>query len=82
MQNTGTGGTYATTGTGTGTGGYAQTGAEYGETGTEYQTTTKTTTTATTGAATAGAQATCGQEHFTKVEDRPRVVERKVSFLV
>lgn len=43
-------------------------------TGVAYQEaeTTKTTTT--------GAQATCGQEFFSKVEDRPRVIERKASF--
>ena len=44
--------------------------------GTGYNETEITTTT--TEATTCGAQATCGQEYFTKIEDRPQVIERKV----
>ena len=32
----------------------------------------------TTGATTTGEAATCGREGFTKIEDRPRVIEQKV----
>ena len=68
----GTTGTAGTTGyETTGTKGY-ETGAGYeaGTTGTTYQTTTTTTA--------AAEGPTCGQEHFTKIEDRPQVIERKV----
>jgi hypothetical protein len=68
--NTGTG--YGTTTTGqyetptTGAAGYGMVGGEREREG-AYETTT-----------TAGEAATCGRESFTKVEDRPRVIEQKV----
>lgn len=76
---TGTGTT--TTGYGTTTTGQYETpttgAAGYGVVGDERQAYEKTTGVATT----AGEAATCGRESFTKVEDRPRVIEQKVSSL-
>jgi len=43
---------------------------------TEKETTTTTTTTTGAGATATGEQAVCGQEYFTRVEDRPVVKER------
>lgn len=68
-----TGGQYETTTTGAA--GYGIIGEREGAHEGAYGTTGGETTTTTT---TTGAAATCAKESFTKVEDRPRVIEQKV----
>lgn len=65
-----TAGQYTTTTTGAA--GYGVVGDRDNEREGAYDTTGATTTTT-------GEAATCGKESFTKVEDRPRVIEQKVS---